>query len=104
MTRRGDAIVDRSRRSTARIDRTVLWVAALAIPFAAGPAWSAELDFHVRGSVRQFFVIAAPAQSSVALLDAKQTLIQRGVTDSLGVFVFRYGPPGDGYYAVVSSK
>jgi predicted acyl esterase len=79
-------------------------VAALASPFGACHAWSAELDFHVRGSVRQFFVIAAPAESSVALVDAKQSIVQRGVTDSVGGLVFRYVPPGDGYYAVVSSQ
>src|SRR5260370_20558696 len=70
MTGRSGNIADRSRRSAAGIHRVLPLVAALAIPFAAGQAWSGELDFHVRGSVRQFFVIAAPAQPSSALDDA----------------------------------
>jgi predicted acyl esterase len=77
---------------------------ALTILLVAGDAQSglSEFDFHVRGSVRQFFVIAAPARSAVALVDAKGTVVQTGTADSLGGFVFRYVPPGDGYYAVVS--
>jgi predicted acyl esterase len=104
MTQRDETILERSGRSIAALHRILPWVAALAIAFAAGQAWSAELDFHVRGSVGQFFVIAAPAQSSVALLNAKQIVVQRGVTDSLGGLVFRTVPPGDGYYVVVSSQ
>ncbi len=104
MTRRGGKIQERSHRSFGGIHRVLPLVAALAISFASSHAWSAELDFHVRGSVRQFFVIAAPAQASVALVDAKQTIVQRGVTDSLGGLLFRYVPPGDGYYALVSSQ
>lgn len=102
MRRRTGKTLETSTRST--VHRFVCCVAALTLFLAAGRAWSGELDFHVRGSVRQFFVIAAPAEASIALLDAKQTIVQRGITDSLGGLVFRYVPPGDGYYAVISSK
>src|SRR5262249_16236708 len=92
-------------RSLAALRRVIPPLLALASA-AAGQArmGSSELDFHVRGSIGQFFVIAAPANWTVALLDSKGTVVDSGVTDDQGGFVFRNVSPGEGYYAVLSSQ
>src|SRR5215470_18856371 len=82
------------------IQRLAPLLLAMASSLAAAekPRGASEFDLHVRGSVGQFYVIAAPADATVALLDATGSVVQKGVTDSLGGLVFRYLPPGDGYY------
>ncbi len=77
---------------------------ATLIAAAAAASGSSQFDFHVRGSVGQFFVIAAPARWTVSLVDRKGAVVQSGLTDSLGGFVFRNVLPGDGYYAVLSTE
>src|SRR5262249_25621330 len=88
----------RSRAVLERVIKTVLLVLASTAASQARTG-SSELDFHVRGSIGQFFVIAAPAKWTVALLDSKGTVVDSGVTDDLGGFVFRNVSPGEGYYA-----
>jgi len=86
------------------IQRLAPLLLAMASSLAAAekPRGSSEFDPHVRGSVGQFYVIAAPADATVALFDATGSVVQTGVTDSLGGLVFRYLAPGDGYYAIIS--
>jgi len=94
-----------SLRSRAALKRVIPVLLALAGPPASqAGAGVSELDFHVRGSIGQFFVIAAPAGWTVALVDSKRAVVQSGVTDDLGGFVFRNVSPGDGYYAVLTSE
>ena len=98
----GHAAVPR-RQSVLRFAPLLLAMAS-SLAGADKPRGSSEFDLHVRGSVGQFYVIAAPANAKVALLDATGSVTQMGVTDSLGGLVFRYVPPGDGYYAVITSE
>src|SRR5215831_2220144 len=91
--------------SQTALQRVIAVLLALGGALAAEARTGAsELDFHVRGSVGQFFVIAAPAKWTVSLIDSKESVVQSGVTDDLGGFVFRNVTPAEGYYAVLSSQ
>ncbi|MBI1745688.1 MAG: CocE/NonD family hydrolase [Acidobacteria bacterium] len=59
----------------------------------------ADPSFQVLGSLKQIFIIGAPAGASVALRDARGDVVKTGVVDGLGGLVFRNIPPGDGYVA-----
>jgi uncharacterized protein len=91
-----------SRTALKRVIAVLLTLAGA--PAAQAGTGASELDFHVRGSIGQFFVIAAPANWTVALVDSKGSVVDSGVTDDLGGFVFRNVSPGEGYYAVLSSQ
>src|SRR5215468_6272 len=75
---------------------------ALSVILAALPARGGP-PFEVRGSVKQLFVIGAPARGDALLRDGCGQIVQAGVTDDLGGLVFRNLEPGDGYVVSLTS-
>lgn len=87
------------------------WCAGLSLAaliifvITAGQSWVwADLPpFEVRGSLKQVFVIGAPAGATVQLRDAVGATIKAGVADALGGFVFRSLRPGDRYTVAITA-
>jgi predicted acyl esterase len=73
---------------------------SLVVVEPARRAAASTATFTYGGSVEQIYVKHATAGDAIELRDAGDALVQSGVVDDLGTFLFRDVAPGDGYVVV----
>jgi predicted acyl esterase len=63
----------------------------------ADVAKAAAASFAAHGSVGQVYLVSAPKQANLELLDANDGIVARATTDKYGSLIFRDVPVGTGY-------
>lgn len=77
---------------------------ATALGFSIAPSAHAAATFSANGSIRQVYVLGAPAGQAITLRDGGGTVVGSGVVDSLGSWLARGLTPGPGFTVSIGAE